>query len=164
MWSSPCRRDGEVENSALRAVTTSLFGQERGLVRKAIAILPVVSFLYQTCYNHVYLLFSSAKLIKVLFFYAINLTFIYFFNYFHAIIHSISFHPPLFSLPSLSSFARSKMSSNTTIATIGMAGILATLKPSALTHICANIILDSPNLLLNRMSSYDNLLLKYYLK
>lgn len=26
------------------------------------------------------------------------------------------------------------------------------------------IILDSPNLLLNRMSSYDNLLLKYYLK
>ena len=41
---------------------------------------------------------------------------------------------------------------------------LATLKPSALTHICANIILDSPNLLLNRMSSYDNLLLKYYLK
>ena len=56
------------------------------------------------------------------------------------------------------------MSSNTTIATIGMAGILATLKPSALTHICANIILDSPNLLLNRMSSYDNLLLKYYLK
>ena len=37
---------------------------------------------------------------------------------------------------------------------------LATLKPIALTHICANIILDSPNLLLNRMSSYDNLLLK----
>ena len=51
-----------------RAVTTSLYGQERGLVRKAIAILPVVSFLYQTCYNHVYLLFSSAKSIKVLFF------------------------------------------------------------------------------------------------
>jgi hypothetical protein len=41
---------------------------------------------------------------------------------------------------------------------------LATLKPIALTHICANIILDSPNLLLNRMSSYDSLLLKYYLK
>ena len=34
MWSSPCRRDGEVEKSALRAVTSSLFGQERGLVRK----------------------------------------------------------------------------------------------------------------------------------
>ena len=33
MWSSPCRRDGEVEKSALRAVTSSLFGQERGLVR-----------------------------------------------------------------------------------------------------------------------------------
>ncbi|MBV3403013.1 hypothetical protein KSW85_14680, partial [Prevotella copri] len=29
----PCRRDGEVEKSALRAVTFSLFGQERGLVR-----------------------------------------------------------------------------------------------------------------------------------
>ena len=33
MWSSPCRRDGEVEKSALRAVTSYLFGQERGLVR-----------------------------------------------------------------------------------------------------------------------------------
>ena len=33
MWSSPCRRDGEVEKQHRRAVTSSLFGQERGLVR-----------------------------------------------------------------------------------------------------------------------------------
>ena len=41
---------------------------------------------------------------------------------------------------------------------------LATLKFSALTHICANIILDSTYLLINIISSYDKLLLKYYLK
>jgi hypothetical protein len=33
MWSSPCRRDGEVEKSALRAVTSPL-PEEEGLEEK----------------------------------------------------------------------------------------------------------------------------------